>query len=102
MRVLALLLLLFLALIAAPACAADKSSGDAASIQGAHLACFSVTPPRDAPSSCDALCAGKGAACTGVTLNGALNPGIACETVADPKYLADTVAGCRCCALAGR
>jgi len=97
---LALISLLISCIFCRPASAADNPAADGAVRHAGGLVCVSLQPSRDRPSSCDALCAGKGAVCTGVTLNGALNPGIACGTETDPKYLSDTVASCRCCALA--
>ena len=84
---------------AAPAHAADNPASQSNAVKAGGFICFSLTPPRDRPSSCDAVCATKSAVCTSVTLNGAFNPGIGCETAADPKYFDDTVASCRCCAL---
>jgi hypothetical protein len=88
-------------LCAAPVFAADdNSSGNgAAVVHAGGLSCFSITPPVDPKhwpehSSCDALCAAKGAACTGMQ-NAAMNPPTKCSDPPPPKF-----AVCRCCAVA--
>src|ERR1700676_3968014 len=61
---------------------------------GTGLLCFSMTPARDGPPTCDELCASKGAGCTGITINGGRNPGASCMDAPE----AGNIMACRCCA----
>jgi hypothetical protein len=103
--------LLFLALsYAMPIAAANKPAGDSVVVGGSGLRCFSVTSPAAlaklpaearkaqqasamhwiAHASCDAICAGAGAAC--VAVGGYLGPAVCTDVPAD-------YAVCRCCAV---
>ena len=67
-----------------------------ASSKDSGLACFSIVPPPPDGTkwpTCDALCAAKGAVCTGMQ-NGGVNPPTTCADPASPKTEV-----CRCCAL---
>lgn len=86
-------------LINAAACADNSPAAGTTAAHGSGLSCFSITLPRDRASSCDKLCAAKGGACVGMTTNGAMNPGIGCTDVSDPKFMNDYIASCRCCAV---
>jgi hypothetical protein len=85
---------------AAPLSAADKSSGGDAVVHAGGLMCFSITPTKGSTASCDTLCAGKNAACTGLETDGAINPGFGCADALDPLKGSHAVASCRCCAIA--
>jgi hypothetical protein len=89
---------LCLALLSCAPAAANNSAVDDTAARGAGLSCFSIKPPRDRESSCDQLCAAKEAACVGLKTNGAMNPGIGCADVSNPKFISDYIASCRCCA----
>jgi hypothetical protein len=88
--------LLLLALVAAPALAAEKSSDDNRTAHGG-LICFSVDAQRG--QSCDALCGKANAACTAVADRGK-NPPLRCGDVIDDTIPPFPV--CRCCALEHR
>jgi hypothetical protein len=91
---------LFFALICTSAYAADTSPGAGDVVHGGGLLCFSIIPPRDRDTSCNVLCAAKDAACVGLKLDGAINPGFGCADALDPLKGASAVAACRCCAIA--
>jgi len=90
-------LLIGIAASCATAIAETKSPRESSST----LSCFSVTPeattrdkkPKDYPT-CDALCAEKSAACTGMQ-NGGMNPPVTCADPATSEYSI-----CRCCVFA--
>jgi hypothetical protein len=88
--------ILFLTLVfAAPAYAADKSSGDNKTAGG--MICRSVEGQHGV--SCDALCAKAEMACTAIQ-SAHRNPPLACGNAID-----DTIAPfpvCRCCAVERR
>lgn len=88
--------LLFI-LLALPAFGAGKGAQVSAPLTQGGLICFSVTPDvaTSPPGlSCDALCAARQAACSGVA-NGAMNPPATCEDPPKPNF-----AVCRCCKVA--
>ena len=85
----------------------SKSVGESAVVHGAGLSCFSITSPTaiaalpadqqaksrhswKAGSSCDAMCAAEGAACTGI--GGYSGPFVCTDVPVD-------FAVCRCCAV---
>jgi len=85
----------------APA-AIDDSSGDRVTTAGG-LACFTVTAPAvtdtvdPSASSCDQLCADRGAVCISAGLSGGLiTPPLTC----DGAVLPSSATACRCCAVA--
>jgi hypothetical protein len=63
--------LVLLALLAAPAFAADNSPGKSDVVRGGGLMCFSVTPPKErrGHQRCDQLCAARGAVCVSNSTN---------------------------------
>jgi hypothetical protein len=85
-----------------PASVNNSAAGDNTAALGVHLSCFSVAPPENPQHwmeqpSCNALCAKKGAACTGVELvdPGALHIRESCADAPIPLHTEF-----RCCAVA--
>ncbi len=81
-----------------PAFAADSGVTGANDVAHAGgLMCFTIPPSKTNPGqSCDRLCVALGAVCVGLTLNGAINPGLGCADSLEAGQ--KTVASCRCCA----
>jgi hypothetical protein len=94
---------LLLAAVLPTALAASQPPADSTT-HADGLTCFSIVLTTLAEKekslpSCDAMCAASAAACVGLQMNGAINPGLGCDDDLGQPKGGGIVASCRCCAV---